>query len=167
MAEPVIRSITKPLKRAFTVTRAAEEWQEIGALETQPTQSADNGIFVASRGLLFVLPFCEGAPESEFTMRLWAYVNAGENVDNVVWIPLLIAELHCIAGTRNGLKTRSLKANDFLCRSIALVDGSLGSGRICLSDYGSWVTLEQNEAKLVQFDFLDVTGSGNALFIKQ
>jgi hypothetical protein len=93
---------------------------------------------------IFLLPFCEGAPGSGFSMRLWSWravTHPEGNPNQAVWIPVLVAELACVACSVGGpvaptepqIPQRWLSATEMLCDTISLTQGTLGNGGLIQS----------------------------------
>ena len=172
-------SLSAPLIRVLAENSQKPEYAlNFAVRDAEPTE---DGTFVAIRNLgqrnvpsLAVWPYCTGGPGSTFSFRLWGWWNWGDlsNLESskVIWLPTLIAEFDCTAGTWNGWESRKLKANEFLCSEITLVAGSLGDGRIYAApDSPGMILIDLPRPRKIQFDFKqgDATpGLGNALMMQ-
>lgn len=149
------------------------EWTEYAPQATEPVGV---GTFVVGTtgGSLLIFPYCDGAPGSQFQMRLWAWRNFGAigNVNVVVWIPCLLAQVNCVAGKNQGDAVRLLKPGEHLAGTIqlempeALANGdrihSLGS------DFTASLKIATDGCQKITFDFKAGPGfgpgMGNALW---
>lgn len=146
--------------------------------DAEPTE---DGTFATVRNLgshhipqILIFPYCTGSPGSSFSFKLWGWWAWGQLVElessPVVWIPTLIAEFNCVAGTLNGLASRNLKPSEFLCSELTLVKGSLGNGRIYQSEGSpAAVLVDLPRPRKIQFDFRQGDAApafGNALWMQ-
>ncbi len=111
---------------------------------------------------LFLLPYCDGAPSSSFSVRVYGWrglTHPEGNPQQGVWIPVLIAELACTACTVGGpaaptepqVPVRYLSPTELLCDTISLTQGTLGvNGLIQSTGPGT---------NLVAFAEIDLIGS--------
>lgn len=173
----LIETLSTPLSRAFVSNSQAVDDLNVGP---SPAEPSDDGAFPAGYNgayapqVLLVVPFCQGGPQSEFIMRVWGWWSAGAILDTEgsVWVPLLLAEVLCVAGSRNGLGARMLKDSEFLCDNLTLLSGDLGpSGKIIVPGPGrvAYLKLHLNGCQKFQFEFQageDPPALGNALWAK-
>lgn len=169
------QSASYPLARALPANAQSPDWSDVEPRTTEPT---GDGIFTAGLGgatgpqSILILPYCAGSPQSTFTMRLWAWRHFGATGDaaNVIWLPILVAELECIAGQAQGLWSRLLTPTEFLADTITLASPAvLGPyDRIHSPANGTigFVRLDPEGAQKIQFDFKAGSGSGNALWAR-
>ena len=121
--------------------------------------------------IALILPYCDGPPLSQFTLRVWGWWNRGApgDVNNVIWVPLLIAEFDCVAGVMNGLGSRLIKDNEFFVDTMTLTKGTVGMYGIVISPNGggrAWAKVELQGAQKFQFACRagNPAGFGNVLF---
>ena len=106
-------------------------------------------------------------------MRLWGWWNDGEisAIATVTWIPLLLAEFACTAGTVNGpafgTETRQFRHSDYLCDTVTVTRGS--ALQVMSDPLGSWLKIDLQGCMKFQFDFRQGDNGlayGNALWLK-
>lgn len=73
---------------------------------------------------LLILPYCRGANNDTFNVRVTGWRRVGTNDATAVWIPMTLAELACTAGNLPGVAGKELIATDFLADTISLTKGS-------------------------------------------
>lgn len=124
--------------------------------------------------MVLLVPYCQGSPGSEFTMRVWGWWHAGAILDteNVVWVPLLLAEVLCVAGSNRGLGQRIVRDSDCACDTLTLLSGDLGkNGMIVQPGPGriAYLKLHLHGCQKFQLEFQqgeDPPAFGNALWAK-
>ena len=135
-----------------------------------------DGDFVAGLGgatspqQILIVPYCEGAPGRQFSMRLYGWWNHGEIRDaaNTIWLPLLLAEVACVAGPKNGSGGRLIKESEYFAQGITFVAGDLGMyGRIVQGGDVGYLKIDLQGCRKFRFDFAvgeQAPGFGNALW---
>jgi hypothetical protein len=132
--------------------------------------SAGQGGAVAVQQLL-LLPYCYGPPNSDWYMRVYGWWKAGREGDRevVTWLPLLLAELYCIAGTFSGPGglRRFINDQEFFAKTCTVSAGNLGQfGGVLGGSDISYVKLDLQGCQGFSFDCAQsTTGTfGNCLW---
>lgn len=172
---------TLSLTRALSENSQRVDWSEVVITEIGLTKDAEDdgsgvwtvGMSTFSSSLVRVHPICLGAPDYSFSMRIigwWLYGSYPDPAKSSVFVPGLIAEFNCVAGSKQGIGNKLIRENEFLCSSMTLVAGTLGEGGAIVShEAGSWAKVELQGVRKIQFDFKQgLTGPafGNALWAK-
>ncbi len=95
------------------------------------SHEAGEGGMTCPRSLI-VLPYCEGARGSKFSVLLVGYRKVIPENRPTLWIPTPLAELSCIAGdlpgpSANDMTGRMLLPGENLCDHIQLTNGGVGA----------------------------------------
>lgn len=167
-------SYSTPLNKAL-----AANSQMVSFLEDDDdvliTEPLDSDTFVAGLGnqnrapqQVMVLPYCDGGPNSEFDLRLYGWWVHGlpKDKNNLLWIRLLLAEFHCIAGSRNGYQTRLIKAGEHFASQINLTAGTVGQYGHVQNGPIAYAKVDLQGCQKYQFACATGAGSGlgNALW---
>lgn len=120
---------------------------------------------------ILAIPFCGGAPATQFVMRLyeWRVVGQINDENGAVWIPLLLAELRCTVGAISGLSNRLIRHDEFFASEIALMSGNLGMNGVIVNGPIAYVKIDLQGGQKIRFAFApdeeNATLFGNALFV--
>jgi hypothetical protein len=154
------------LAKALPQNTVRDSWLSPGVSAIPP--SGDGVIAAGSQntvtmGMLKVLPYCEGGVGSTFSMRVygWEVFPNPNNVNNSTWIPTLLVEVACTAGTLlngaipGGPVQSYLADSETLCDTITLTQGYLGYNGAIRSFPGipGVVRFEMPGCQYYQFDF--------------
>jgi len=164
-----------PLTKALSANSFNVDFSELVEQATEPTA---DGTFVGGLGSLtapqqlLLRPYGNGNPGDAFLMRLWGWWVHGDRADvnNLLWVPLVIAEFKCVLGTRTGKDSRLISSADRFASEITLLSGHLGTyGFICNGSASTaFVKAGLHGAQKYQFDFaqsLEAPGAlGNCLW---
>ena len=121
--------LSLPLSRVLEENSQNVDFDDWGPRATEPV---GDGVYVDGLGgatsklALLLVPFGVGAPGSKFRIRVhsWRHVG-GSTAANVLWIPLLLAELEVTLGTQRGLSNKVVNEAESFADTIRLVAGDL------------------------------------------
>lgn len=180
---------SRPLQRALSISVSQQQFQSLVPALTAPVMATAgvfdvgiNGTFAPLR--LKVVPYSHGqAAGQQFSMRLWAWLLAGGfAVDDVDWIPVLLAEWLCTVGDITGppvgpspgpgttvtpTATRTVTDTHRFCDGMSLTTGMLGFDGLTNAPGPGLIAhayCETFGAQKIQFDFAAEDGMANALW---
>ena len=160
-----------PLRKAKSSNSAAVSFTAKEPTTTEPTGDGVIDVFSRALGLahetkmpkfLNVIPFGDGANDTTFDMRVWAWSKTVQ-LDDVVWIPQLLVQLNVTLGD---IDAAVIAASNLLADTIAIAAGDADAALISpANDTTASILVHLRGAEKVEFDF-DMTGatSGNALW---
>ncbi len=183
MMDIIQNNRSEPLNQAFQLMDDFGLFMSIDMLPTNPSQAGaldqvdgvwragHDGAFAAQR--LFLLPYCNGQPGTNFSMRIYGWRGIDNNAkmgqtgtSYLVWVPYLLAEFACISCNRFGPPStnppggvqRLIPPSYAMCDTITLTQGALGlTGEIDSTGPGTdliaFAILELRGSRYFQFDF--------------
>ena len=142
------------LTRALYTDSDNVDFDDPGIRESEPTvdvQVAGLGGTEAPERLLLI-PFGDGTLGSAFKLRLygWYHVGPSKDANKVTWLPLVLAELRCVLGDKNGLASRLVEPKERFAREISLL---LGDGGGIVNGPIAWAKVDLHGCRKFSFDF--------------
>lgn len=144
----LLENTTGPYAKALLNNHGAMPFDVVLPFPSEPVQTTasqqdnDGVVTLATAGItstpnrLQLVPYAEGVPGDQFSMRVWAiriFTPGDRNVDHVVWMPTLLGEYLCTVCNRpgpqwpnSGLSQRVMVATENCCDTITLTHGFLG-----------------------------------------
>ena len=170
----LIETLSSPLVKALTRNSRAvvlsETWFRVtGTAPVDDTTLNREGIFDVPEGPvhpgIVMLPYCEGEPGGQWWMRLWGWRRFGKDVNTEIWIPYLLLEAVCVAGTEMGIEGRNITQRERFAASIGVTRGNA----YVMNDTVSYAAVGLGGCQKFQFDIAQGSvgpAYGNCLWAK-
>lgn len=172
MNEVVIQNKSEPLTPGLRLGNSqAAAWASLDMLGAPVPTVLSDGVWSAGHQgavapqRLFVLPYCRGAAGSRFSVRIYGWRSVDNNaaanlagINAMVAIPFLLAELACVACSRQGPQggDRIVQSSEVMCDTITLARGALGTNGEIVSpgmNLIAFANVELRGARYFSFDF--------------
>ncbi len=151
--------LTTPLLKALTTGNSQNvQFADPSVRGDEPT---DDGVYKTGLGgtgpqQILVIPYAEALPGATWRMRVmgWWHHGALTDVQNVIWVPMLLAEFYCTAGNKTGLASRLVREGEVFAGNLVLTAGTLGTfGLLSSGGSISFAKLDTQGCHKIQFDF--------------
>lgn len=196
----ITETLSQHLQKVSANPSTAIDWQ-VGVFQPVPEaggvhrkSASENQLGMVAPNRIFIQPFCDGPPGSQFAMRLWGWRGYGPTDGDgprELDVPFFIAEWICTSCNCPGPQSegppgfpsiRPMQPSENLCDTIVLVQGDLGasgwinatgapatvSAPAVPTNLPGYTTVELQGAKQFQFDFkqIDSNIGMNAFYCK-
>lgn len=188
MADVIVKSMSGPFAKALLVNHPAVPFDTVTPFAAEPFQtnsSQSNGDAVIDLAVnfaqvpnwLLILPYGEGEPGEQFSMRLWGvrrFTAESADPDRVVWVNYILGEYFCTICAQPGPTYNPTNANppilgkflsptENLCDTITVTHGVPGLTNIVTSP-GSDAGFVPGQTNLTASVLQDTLGSQKIYF---
>lgn len=130
----VMQTLSQALTKCRSVNQTSSSFVSKVPTNTEPKKDAgtatgasvldlnQNGVYAANA--IKVVPYCTGADDVTFSVRVIGWHSVGNDPATMLWIPVTLAELACTGGTTVGVAGMVIVATERFADTIALTTGN-------------------------------------------